>query len=265
MPVILNPHENGLHRSPRLIEKREKEEKLKRKAHATFGTAAATKLAYGIFSLFALASNFTMPKHQINPNATHAERIVTRFHEVNELYDGTINKVHHLLCSTDITTNETFTFREAMRQEDKLSFVDAMEKEILDHEEGCHWSIVHRSTLPNTARPIKAIWSFKRKRKPDGELLKHKARLCAHGGMQQWGDSYWETYSPVVNMLTVRLILAISKRHNLDSKAIDFVLAFPQADLEEDIWMQLPIGFQVEGQTEAESDKNYVLKLNKNL
>jgi hypothetical protein len=68
-----------------------------------------------------------------------------------------------------------------------------------------------------------------------------------------------------LNMLTVRLILALAKIHNLDSKAIDFVLAFPQADLEEDIWMQLPIGFQVDGQTEEDSDKHYVLKLNKNL
>ena len=84
--------------------------------------------------------------------------------------------------------------------------------------------------------------------------MKHKARLCAHGGIQQWGDSYWVTYSPVVNMLSVHLILEIFKIHNLDSKAIDFVLASPQADLEEDIWMQLPIGFQINGQTEVDSD-----------
>ena len=64
---------------------------------------------------------------------------------------------------------------------------------------------------------------------------------------------------------TVRLILDIDKLHKLDSKAIDFVLAFPQADLEEDIWMKIPIGFQVDGQTEANSDRQYVLKLNKNL
>ena len=80
--------------------------------------------------------------------------------------------------------------------------------------------------------------------------------------MQQWGDSYWETYSSVVNMLTVRIIIAISKIHGLDSKSIDFLLSFPQAGLEEDIWMQLPIGFQVGGQTEADSDKQYDLKLN---
>jgi hypothetical protein len=49
--------------------------------------------------------------------------------------------------------------------------------------------------------------------------------------MQKWGDNYWETYSPVVNMLSLRLLLSIAKIYNLDSKAIDFVLAFPQAKL----------------------------------
>ena len=138
-----------------------------------------------------------------------------------------------------------------MKQEEKMSFVDAIEKEILDLENGKHWSICHCNNLPNKERPIKAIWSFKRKRKPDCMLLKHKARLCAYGGMQQWGESYWETYSPVVNMLTVRLILAIAKIHNLDSKAIDFVLVFPQADFKEDIWMQMPVGSQIDGQTKS--------------
>ena len=56
-------------------------------------------------------------------------------------------------------------------------------------------------------------------------------------------------------MLTVRLILAIFKIHSLDSKAIDFVLAFPQPGLEKYIWMQLPIEFQVDGQIEPDFDK----------
>ena len=119
-----------------------------------------------------------------------------------------------------------------------------MEKEISDHEAGCHCSVVHGGTLPNKARPIKAIWSFERKRKPDGKLLKHKARLCAHGSMQKWGNSYWETYSPVVNMLSICLILSITNIHRLESKANNFFLAFPQADFKEDIWMNLPIGFK---------------------
>eukprot|EP00957_Ditylum_brightwellii_P170329 12965102-Ditylum_brightwellii.AAC.1 len=78
-----------------------------------------------------------------------------------------------------------------------------MEKEINDHKSCSHWHVVHHDTLPAKAKPIKAIWSFKQKRAPDRLLLKHRAQMCAHGSMQQWGDSYWETYSPDVNMLTV--------------------------------------------------------------
>ena len=53
---------------------------------------------------------------------------MNRVHEVNGLYDGTLNKIHHFFYSTDITTNETFTLRETMKQEDRISLVDATEK-----------------------------------------------------------------------------------------------------------------------------------------
>ena len=56
------------------------------------------------------------------------------FQKLNELYDGTLNEMHHLLYTTNISTNECFTLRNAMKQEDKLSFFDAMEKEITDHK-----------------------------------------------------------------------------------------------------------------------------------
>jgi hypothetical protein len=80
--------------------------------------------------------------------------------------------------------------------------------------------------------------------------------------MQQWCVSYWETYSPMVNMLMVRLLLALCNIHGLESKSIDFILAFPQAYLNADIWMELPTGIVV-----AESDNScaYILKLKKSL
>ena len=105
-----------------------------------------------------------------------------------------------------------------MKQYVKLALVEAMKKEISDHESRGHWTVIERKSLPANVKPIKAIWSIKRKRKLDGELLKHKARICAHGGMQQWGDKYWETYSPVVNILSIRLILAIAKLHKAKQK-----------------------------------------------
>jgi hypothetical protein len=93
-------------------------------------------------------------------------------------------------------------------------------------------------------------------------LNKHKARLCVHSGMQTWGQNYWETYDPVVNWASVRIILAIAKIHGLSLKSTDFVLAFPQADLEIPVYMELSIGFDAPN---GENCKFYVLRLNKSL
>ena len=58
------------------------------------------------------------------------------------------------------------------------------------------------------------------------------------------------------------MLLAIAKIHNLPSKGIDFVLAFPQADLEIPVYMELPMGFISQ---DDEQRSKYVLQLNKNL
>ena len=81
------------------------------------------------------------------------------------------------------------------------------------------------------------ICSFKRKRYPDGSLNKHKARLCAHGGQQTWGQDYWDTYAPVVTWDSLQLLFIVAKTHKLDSKIINFVLAFPQEDLPIPVYM----------------------------
>ena len=95
---------------------------------------------------------------------------------------------------------------------------------------------------------------------PCGLLNKHKARLCAHGGMQQWGINYWETYAPVVNWISIRFLLVLSEIVGLESKALDFVLAFPQADLDVPVYMELPAGMEVKGDRH---EKQHVLLLKK--
>ena len=109
-----------------LRESRERKELQKRKVHTTHGTAEASKVYFGVFSLFSLASIVTMPKHQTNTNAEFTEQFMNRFHEVNKLYYGTLNKIRRLFYSTEITTNETFTFRESMKQDYRLSFMYEM-------------------------------------------------------------------------------------------------------------------------------------------
>ena len=64
--------------------------------------------------------------------------------------------------------------------------------------------------------------------------------------MQQWGVNYWETYAPVVNWISIRFLLILSEIAGLESQAIDFVLAFPQANLDVPVYMELPVGMKVE-------------------
>jgi hypothetical protein len=186
---------------------------------------------------------------------------INSYHRVNSLYDGTINCFSTMAQST-VASNETFNYKEALQQPDKIEFIKAMINEVDDHETRKHWTLMKRCDLPNGTKTIMAIWSFKRKRYPDGTLNKHKARLCAHGGMQTWGQNYWETYAPVVNWASVRILLAVAKIHGLPSKSIDFVLAFPQADLEVPVYMELPLGFDT---PDNENLKFYILRLNKSL
>ena len=81
--------------------------------------------------------------------------------------------------------------------------------------------------------------------------------------MKQCRVNYWETYAPVVNWISVRFLLVLSELAGLESKTIDFVLAFPQAELDVPVYMELPIGMEVSG---AEGDRRqHALCLKKSL
>ncbi len=115
------------------------------------------------------------------------------------------------------------------------------------------------------AKTILSIWSFKRKRLPNGTISKYKVHLCAHGGMQSWGVDYWATFAAVVNWMSIRFLLTVAKIHGLDTKTIDFVLAFPQAELDIDVFMDIPAGMHLKGYAIENQSRLYVLKLNKSL
>ena len=127
---------------------------------------------------------------------------IDSYHHVNTLYDGTM-KCFSTLTQSSIPLNKTFSYNLALKQDNFCEFIKAMMVEVSDHENRDHWTLTKRCDMPQDTKTIMSIWSFKRKRYLEGTLNKHKACLCAHGGMQTWGQNYWETYAPVVNWASV--------------------------------------------------------------
>jgi histone deacetylase 1/2 len=97
--------------------------------------------------------------------------------------------------------------------------------------------------LPSHAHLLNAIWSYHRKRRPDGALHKHKSRICADGSQQKYGVDYWETYTQVVHWSTVCIVLVLSALLNIKSCQVDYTQAFPQAPLEDNVFMWIPQGW----------------------
>ena len=86
---------------------------------------------------------------------------------------------------------------------------------------------------------------MKRKRHiKTNSIYKWKARLNVHGGKQVKDVHYWETYSPVVKWSSIRLFLTLAIIKGWHTRQVDFVLAFPQADIETDLYMAIPRGFE---------------------
>jgi hypothetical protein len=105
--------------------------------------------------------------------------------------------------------------------------------------------VIPRSSIPSDNKPLQAIWSFRRKRRPDWTIAKYKARLCPHGGQQIEGINYWETYAPVVSWRTVRLTLVLSLLSGLKSRQVDYVSAYTQAPLDCELFLNIPPGFSI--------------------
>jgi hypothetical protein len=86
-------------------------------------------------------------------------------------------------------------------------------------------------------------WIFKVKCHSDGSVECYKAQLVAKGFSQRYGLDYAETFNPVINPTTVRLILSIAVPRGWSIHQADVKNAFLNGELQETVYMWQPLGF----------------------
>ena len=82
-----------------------------------------------------------------------------------------------------------------------------------------------------------------RKRGTDGKVETYKTHLVAKGHRQHYGIDYDETFSPVIMLKSIQIMLAIAA--HLDNKIwqMDVKTAFLNGELEKEVCMIQPEGF----------------------
>jgi Reverse transcriptase (RNA-dependent DNA polymerase) len=95
---------------------------------------------------------------------------------------------------------------------------------------------------PSGTKVIPLKWVYKVKKNPDGTIARYKCRLVAQGFYQVFGEDYFQTYSPVAMFTSIRTVLALSAQLGLKVRQMDVDTAFLNADIYENIWVQVPKG-----------------------
>ena len=94
------------------------------------------------------------------------------------------------------------------------------------------------------------------------EVKKWEARLNFDGSRMRRGEHYDQSYAPIASWGSIQLALAIATANNWVSTQVDYVMAFPQAPTEREVYMEIPHGYDL---GEGKSKTDYALLLHGNV
>lgn len=161
-------------------------------------------------------------------------------HNINRFlsYDKLSPNHKHLILYISSHIEPTF-YHQAVKYPE---WHTAMKLELDAIEQNHTWSIV---PLPSGKHSVGWRWIYKIKYKSDGIVERHKGRLATKGYTQQEGLDYFDTFSPVAKIVTVKILLPLTAHSNWHLIQLDVNNAFLNGDLFEEVYMDIPLGYKV--------------------
>lgn len=169
----------------------------------------------------------------------------------------------HIVCAVtagvDLLEDQTpQSFTEAMNGPNADKWMEAMLKEIAACT-GLHvWDNMRLADLPKRTNVLPVKWVYKIKTDEHGVVTAFKARLTPKGFRQKHGVDYFEVYAATGGIKALRLCLSLSAKCGHVLEQLDVPTAFLNAELDEDVYMEVPEGFRA-------GKDGMVCKLNKAL
>ena len=148
-----------------------------------------------------------------------------------------------------------------LKETDRVQFIKAMLKEVSDQKGNGKFSIISKSEGQKDAKVLPAVWQMKKPDIKSQKVKKWKARLNISGLRTTKGVNYDQRYTPVASWNSIRMLLTQTALHGWHTKQLDYVLAFPQAPVERDLYMKITTGFEIENG----KNLDHVLKIHRNI
>ncbi|KAI0994848.1 hypothetical protein K3495_g13334 [Podosphaera aphanis] len=151
-------------------------------------------------------------------------------------------KLHHGMIA--LTSTDPKTWEEAMTGPEASQWKKAANEEVRSLQDKGAIKIISLSEFPRNRKPMKCKWVFKKKFLANGDVDKSKARCTAKGFTQRQGIDYHETFAPTPRPETGRIMLVIAHHLRWHRRQGDVPTAFLNPNLDIDLFMDLPKGFE---------------------
>jgi len=130
------------------------------------------------------------------------------------------------------------SWQQAMASPEQEYWREAAEKEYKGILKNDTYDLIPLADLPPSANILGNMWVFRLK---PGNLF--RARMVVRGDWQIEGVDFFEVFAPTAKLQTFRTLLHLGGHYDLEMEQLDFVTAFMNGDLEEDVFMRQPQGF----------------------